>query len=200
MLYELNTKFTKLEESKGMLENKSIHSTIELVVTDEVPEKDTGIELQPKEKIQFSLEYGKYLYARCSDMNHSRANLAVVNFNVPAAEGSVAGEEILWHGLCGSADETRVNFNIELNSSLENYRKIGVKFYGISVANLRAYAYREFYVDQLTECIKNATGFLGASWGFYPNRDLMTIRETSSMDVLEFEVAYLYVTEIIGIK
>lgn len=90
MIYNLNEKFTKVEERKGMLENKSVHSAIEFVVTDGIPEKDTGIELQPKEKIPFTLDKGNSLYVRCSDMSHAGANLAVINFGMPVMDGSGA--------------------------------------------------------------------------------------------------------------
>lgn len=132
-------------------------------------------------------------------MDHMGANLAVVNFNMPALQESGAGETILQKGIFGPADDARVTFGAKLNESLGIYRKIGVKFDGISAANLRAYAYREFYAGQFKECIHNQAGVLDASWGQCSNRDLMTIRESSSMTMLNFEAAYLHITEIIGI-
>lgn len=54
-----------------------------------------GIELQPKEKIPFFVREDKNLYARCTNMDHMGANLAVVNFNMPALQESGASKTIL---------------------------------------------------------------------------------------------------------
>lgn len=94
MIYRLNDEFTKIAETEGVLENKSIHSRIEIVVTDAEPEKDTGIEMQSKEKMPFSVKEGKSLYARSTNMDHMGANLAVVNFNVPALGETGVGDLI----------------------------------------------------------------------------------------------------------
>lgn len=91
MIYRLNDEFTKVEEKDGVMQNKSCHAMIEVVTTDGTPEKDTGISLKPREKLAFSVENGKSLYARCECLEFSGANLAVVNFKKPASGGEGAG-------------------------------------------------------------------------------------------------------------
>lgn len=91
MIYRLNDEFTKVEEKDGVIQNKSCHAMIEVVTTDGMPEKDTGISLKPREKLAFSVETGKSLYARCECLEFSGANLAVVNFKKPASGGEGAG-------------------------------------------------------------------------------------------------------------
>lgn len=91
MIYRLNDEFTKVEEKDGVMQNKSCHAMIEIITTDGTPEKDTGISLKPREKLAFSVENGKSLYARCECLEFSGANLAVVNFKKPASGGEGAG-------------------------------------------------------------------------------------------------------------
>lgn len=91
MIYRLNDEFTKIGEKDGVMQNKSCHAMIEVVTTDATPEKDTGISLKPREKLAFSVEAGKSLYARCECLEFSGANLAVVNFKKPASGGEGAG-------------------------------------------------------------------------------------------------------------
>lgn len=92
MIYRLNDEFTKIEETEGMLENKSVHTPIEIVMVNGVPEKDAGFELQPKEKMPFKVKDGESVYARCTNLDHMGANLTVANFNMPASGGAGAGK------------------------------------------------------------------------------------------------------------
>lgn len=94
MIYRLNDEFTKIEEKDGVMQNKSCHAMIEVVTTSGEPEKDTGISLKPREKLAFSVETGKSLYARCECLEFSGANLAVVNFKKPASETGAGGDMV----------------------------------------------------------------------------------------------------------
>lgn len=177
MIYNLNEKFTKVEENKGVLENKSIHSAIELVVTDGVLEKDTGIELQPKEKMPFALEDGKSLYARCSDLNHAGANLAVVNFNVPATGGAGAGtlESVtLFSGFVAGSKTVDPSI-LTLNGDMTKYDFILIhskygwqKFSNIDLAKYFSLFSASAYASETMNCFCNITRLsnttIGQSW------------------------------------
>lgn len=44
MIYKLNETFTKIGEVEGVLENKSAHTSIEVVMAEGMPKKGTGID------------------------------------------------------------------------------------------------------------------------------------------------------------
>jgi hypothetical protein len=203
MIYNLNEKFTEVKETEGVLENKSSCFTIELVVSDNSPEKDTGIELQPKEKMPFSLETGKKLYARCTNLDGVMANLAVVNFNLPASGSSGAGEKTLWSGSVGTTGSTVVTNIIPLSDSLANYRKFGVLFTEYSSINTAYWRpqYREFTVSQLQDVMANGINAASISciWGWANTEGYSDIQATSSLTSLDIKSKYSLVKEIRGI-
>lgn len=86
MIYRLNDEFTKIEETKGMLQNRSDTVEIEFVTCKTDPKKDSGGVLLPGEKYNFAVDRGESIYARCNQMNGALATLAVVNFKKPASE------------------------------------------------------------------------------------------------------------------
>lgn len=90
MIYRLNDEFTKIEETEGLLQNRSENVEIEFVVCKENPQKDSGIILAPAEKYTFSVKEGDNIYARSNKMTGALANLAVLNFKKPASGGSEA--------------------------------------------------------------------------------------------------------------
>lgn len=91
MIYILTHEFTKIEEKKGVLQNRSDKVEVEFVTCKENPEKDSGVILSPMEKYDFAVEKGENIYARSNKMNGEHATLAVVNFKKPASDGFGAG-------------------------------------------------------------------------------------------------------------
>lgn len=94
MIYRLNDEFTKIEETKGMMQNRSDKVEIEFVTCKENPQKDSGGILRPMEKYDFAVERGESVYARCNRMNGALATLAVVNFKKPASESGAGGDMV----------------------------------------------------------------------------------------------------------
>lgn len=98
MIYRLNDEFTKIEETKGMLQNRSDAVEIEFVTCKADPPKDSGGVLLPGEKYDFAVDRGESVYARCNQMNGALATLAVVNFKKPApGDGAGVGAVIYAH-------------------------------------------------------------------------------------------------------
>ena len=79
MLYRLNDEFTKIEETEGLMQNLSKEQSVELVTCIENPQKDSGVVLQPKEKLKFTAKPDEFIYARCVENGGVMANLSVVN-------------------------------------------------------------------------------------------------------------------------
>lgn len=94
MIYRLNDEFTKIEETKGMMQNRSDKVEIEFITCKENPQKDSGGILRPMEKYDFAVEKGESVYARCNQMNGALATLAVVNFKKPASESGAGGDMV----------------------------------------------------------------------------------------------------------
>ncbi|WIW70450.1 hypothetical protein [Anaerosinus gibii] len=79
MLYRLNDEFVKIEEAEGLMQNLSKDQSVELVTCIENPQKDSGVVLQPKEKLKFTVKPDEFIYARCVENGGVMANLSVVN-------------------------------------------------------------------------------------------------------------------------
>lgn len=91
MIYSLNHEFSKVDETRGVLQNRSKHVEIEIVTCAENPRRDSGIVLRPMEKYDFCAREGEYVFARSNCMGGELANLAVLNFNAPAPDGFSVG-------------------------------------------------------------------------------------------------------------
>lgn len=96
MIYKLDTDFTKIDQTDGLMQNLSHQAYIEVVTCEDDPRKDSGILLLPLEKLQFKAKRGESVYARSAHIGGTPANLSVVNFNVPAS-GFGAGAVIYAH-------------------------------------------------------------------------------------------------------
>lgn len=105
MIYRLNDEFTKIEETEGLLQNRSDDVEFEFVVCKENPQKDSGAILAPSEKYTFAVKEGENVYARSNKMTGALANLAVLNFKKPASGGAGAGcgkMDVLFDGLAAT--------------------------------------------------------------------------------------------------
>lgn len=96
MIYKLDTDFTKIDQTDGLMQNLSHQAYIEVVTCEDDPCKDSGIILLPLEKLQFKTKRSESVYARSAHIGGTPANLSVVNFNVPAS-GFGAGVVIYAH-------------------------------------------------------------------------------------------------------
>lgn len=101
MIYKLDTDFTKIDQTDGLMQNLSHQAYIEVVTCEDDPRKDSGILLLPLEKLQFKAKSGESVYARSAHIGGTPANLSVVNFNVPAS-GFGAGAIIYAHTVLDS--------------------------------------------------------------------------------------------------
>lgn len=201
MIYTLDNAFIKIKETEGLLENKSIHTPVEIVMTDGLPEEETSFELQPKEKIPFCVPSGQCIYARVSNYDHSSANLAVVNFHLHASENIGINEKILWAGSAGTKGDTSFTSTIVLNESLANYRKLGIKasFY-IDDDQVRP-QYKEFLTSQLIQIIENkGLDTLSCLYREPEVTGFADIQATSTLDKLVLVSRKSFVEEIIGIS
>lgn len=101
MIYKLDTDFSKIEQSDGMMQNMSHQAYVEVVSCIDDPHKDNGIILLPLEKMNFKAKRGESVFARSAHIGGTPANLAVVNFNVPASSsfGAGVGSIIYSHAL-----------------------------------------------------------------------------------------------------
>lgn len=107
MIYKLDTDFTKIEEKEGLMQNMSYKAFIEVVSCVEDPRKDSGIILQPLEKLNFKARDDESLFARSAHIDGTNANLSVVNFNMPVS-GNETGAgygltmDVLYSGLAAN--------------------------------------------------------------------------------------------------
>lgn len=206
MIYRLNDEFTKIEETEGVLENKSIHSRVEIAVSDTLPAKDTGIELQPKEKMPFCVKENKNLYVRCTDLDHMGANIAVENFNMFGAGNPTHSKyKTLWQGSIGVVSGASVTETIDLYDTLSNYKYFDIVFYSFDYnsSNFTAPQIRRFRTSDLQYTLEQDASFIGGITvcrGYSDLSDYATILRNSTMQKLNINIKCMYVKEIIGIN
>lgn len=83
MIYCLNHEFTMLEQSEGLMQNLSVNTPIEIVTSEKHPQKDSGVMLMPLEKLKFAANCDERVFARCTKLDGTIANLSVVSLKTP---------------------------------------------------------------------------------------------------------------------
>lgn len=83
MIYILTHEFTMLEETEGLMQNMTLNTPIEVVTSEGLPSKDSGIALMALEKMKFAAARGEKVFARCTKLDGTLANLSVVNIKTP---------------------------------------------------------------------------------------------------------------------
>lgn len=91
MLYRLNDEFSKINQTEGLMQNMTRNSEIEIIACVDNPQKDSGFILLPLEKLKFTAQTDESIYARCTKIDGTIANLSVVNFKMPVAGESGTG-------------------------------------------------------------------------------------------------------------
>ncbi len=90
MTYHLSTNWTLLNESSGILQNRTVHY-VEVITSASAPADDAlGLIVGPNQMIQYSCSDGKHAYARCASTSFSALAIVddCVNFKTPASGGS----------------------------------------------------------------------------------------------------------------
>lgn len=83
MIYCLNHEFTMLEQTEGLMQNLSTSTPIEIVTSEKSPQKDSGVMLMPLEKLKFAANCDEHVFARCTKLDGTIANLSVVSLKTP---------------------------------------------------------------------------------------------------------------------
>lgn len=83
MIYCLNHEFTMLEQTEGLMQNLSTSTPIEIVTSEKSPQKDSGVMLMPLEKLKFAANCDERVFARCTKLDGTIANLSVVSLKTP---------------------------------------------------------------------------------------------------------------------
>lgn len=83
MIYCLNHEFTMLEQTEGLMQNLSTSTPIEIGTSEKNPQKDSGVMLMPLEKLKFAAGCDEHVFARCTKLDGTIANLSVVSLKTP---------------------------------------------------------------------------------------------------------------------
>lgn len=90
MIYILTHEFTMLEQTEGLMQNLSLTTPIEITTSNNIPQKDSGVTLMPLEKLEFATVCKERVFARCTKLDGTLANLSVVSIKTPVNCGSGA--------------------------------------------------------------------------------------------------------------